>query len=226
MNFKQLKMAIYATYLTNKFGWLLKKTTSATEKMALRLQYSQILLGKLNISITVLNSEKLPKDGNYLLVSNHRSIIDPLIIEIALKQTDIKGYWVSKKELYNSFFFGTFTRNAGTILLDRDSPNMSSFFKHTKEVVKDGHSIFIFPEGSRNKENTPLGSFKEGARLIALKNRLPILPVYIKTNANDVLKEAINKRSENLNIDIEIGDVIEYKDKTPLEENYRKIFKL
>jgi 1-acyl-sn-glycerol-3-phosphate acyltransferase len=130
------------------------------------------------------------------------------------------------KELYNSFFFGLFTRNAGSILLDRESKNMAPFFKDIKEVVKDGDSIYIFPEGTRNKENTPLSSFKEGARVIALKNRLPILPVYIRTNANDVLKEAINSREKELTIEIEIGDMIEYKDKTPLEENYRNIFKL
>ena len=50
------------------------------EKKALRIEYSEVLLSKLNISVEVLNKEKLPKDGNYLLVSNHRSIIDPLIV--------------------------------------------------------------------------------------------------------------------------------------------------
>ncbi len=219
-------MAFYSTYLTNKFGWLLKKVKTSTEKMDLRLEYSHTLLKKLNMSVTVLNPEKLPKDGNYLLISNHRSIVDPLIIEQALETTKVRGYWVAKKELYNSFFFGTFTRNAGTILLDREASSMSGFFKDTKAVVKEGHSIFIFPEGTRNKEDIPLSTFKEGARLIALKNRLPILPVFIKTHANDVLKEAINKRTKNLNIDIEIGDIIDYKDKTPLEENYRKMFSL
>jgi len=219
-------MAFYSTYLTNKFGWLLKKVKTSTEKMDLRLEYSHTLLKKLNMSVTVLNPEKLPKDGNYLLISNHRSIVDPLIIEQALETTKVRGYWVAKKELYNSFFFGTFTRNAGTILLDREASSMSGFFKDAKAVVKEGHSIFIFPEGTRNKENIPLSTFKEGARLIALKNRLPILPVFIKTHANDVLKEAINKRTKDLNIDIEIGDIIDYKDKTPLEENYRKMFGL
>jgi len=219
-------MAFYSTYLTNKFGWLLKKVKTSTEKMDLRLEYSHTLLKKLNMSVTVLNPEKLPKDGNYLLISNHRSIVDPLIIEQALETTKVRGYWVAKKELYNSFFFGTFTRNAGTILLDREASSMSGFFKDTKAVVKEGHSIFIFPEGTRNKENIPLSTFKEGARLVALKNRLPILPVFIKTHANDILKEAINKRTKNLNIDVEIGDILDYKDKTPLEENYRKMFGL
>lgn len=226
LNLKKIKMAIYAMYLTNKYGIKLKKTKTSKEKMDLRLNYSEELLSKLNIKVQIENKDKIPTQGQYLLISNHRSIIDPLIIEQTLKNSDIKGYWVAKKELYNSSFFGTFTRNAGTILLDRESNNMSSFFKKTKEVVKNNHSIFIFPEGTRNKENTPISSFKEGSRIIALKNRLDILPVYIKSNANDVLKEAIEKRTENLIIEIKIGDIISYKDKTPLEENYKKQFSL
>ena len=226
MNLKQISIAIYATYLTNKYGFKLKKVKSSEEKKALRIEYSQTLLSKLNISVEVLNKEKLPKDGNYLLISNHRSIIDPLIIELALKDSPIHGFWVSKKELFNSFFFGTFTKNADTILLDRESANMSSFFSDTKNVVKNGHSIFIFPEGTRNKTDEPISTFKEGAKLMALKNRINILPVFIKTNANQVLKEAIEKRTKNLKIQIEIGDIIDYKDKSPLEEMYKKQFNI
>lgn len=226
MNFKLISLAIYSTYITNKFGLLLKKAKTTALKMDLRNIYANTLLKKLNITLDIKNKEKLPKDGKFLLISNHKSIIDPLIVEKALEQTEIRGYWIAKKELYNSFFFGMFTRNAGSILLDRESKNMSSFFKDVKDVVKEGQSIFIFPEGTRNKEDTPISTFKEGARLIALKNRLAILPIYIKTNANVVLKEAINKGTKDLVIEVEIGDIIEYKDKTPLEENYRKIFEL
>ncbi|MBU0925070.1 1-acyl-sn-glycerol-3-phosphate acyltransferase [bacterium] len=226
MNLKQISMAIYATYLTNKYGFKLKKAKDKKEKKALRIEYSETLLSKLNIEIEVINKQNIPRDGKYLLISNHRSIIDPLIIEIALKNSPIHGFWVSKKELYNSLFFGTFTRNANSILLDREAANMSSFFKDTKEVVNDGDSIFIFPEGTRNKENTPLSTFKDGARLIAIKNRLPIFPVFIKTNANEILKDAINNRTKGLKIEIQIGEIIDYKDKTPLEENYRKLFNI
>lgn len=224
MNFNQINMAIYSTYLTNKYGFKLKKVKSTKEIFDLRLEYTELILKKLNITVEVNNKEKLPLDGQYLLISNHRSIVDPLIIEVALKDSNINGYWVAKKELYNSFYFGTFTRNAGTVLLDRDASNMSSFFKDTKAIVKKGHSIYIFPEGTRNKENTPLSSFKEGSRIIALKNRLPLLPVYIKSNANEVLKDAIMNRTKDLKIQIDIGDIIDYKDRTSLEENYRKQF--
>ena len=226
MTLKQISMAIYSLYLTNKFGFMIKKEKDQKKKLDLRTLYAITLMKKLNITVEVINKEKLPEDGKYLLLSNHKSILDPIVVEMALKDTKIRGFWIAKKELYNSFFFGTFTRNAGTVLLDREAPSMIPFFKKTKEVVNSGLSIFIFPEGTRNKTDSSLSEFKEGARVIALKNRLPILPLYIRTNVNEVLKDAINNRTKNLIIKIEVGDIIEYKDKEPLEENYRTIFNL
>lgn len=218
-------MAIYATYLTNYYGFKLKKTSDPKEKKRLRIAYATQLLDKLNINISVINKEKLPQEGQFLLVSNHRSVIDPLIVEIATQDTDLFGHWIAKKELYNSFFFGTFVRNGGTILLDRDSSQMGEFFSDIKTCVKEGNSIFIFPEGTRNKAGTELGEFKEGSRIIAVKNRLPILPVFIRTQANDVLMSSLKDEKKQRTIEIEIGDIIEYKDKSmTLEEAYKKQF--
>ncbi len=221
-----IKQAIYALYLTNSYGFRLKFAKDAMEKKRLRLAYSLAQMKALNIEVRVEQSEKLPQEGQYLLLSNHRSIIDPPLIEIVLQKTRIFGPWISKKELYNSFFFGLFVRNAGSILLDREQSQMSGFFADVKEAVKRGESIFIFPEGTRNKTDKPIDTFKEGSRIIALKNRLPILPLYIQTNANEVLANALKDKHLKQEVVVVIGDIIDYKDKTPLEENYRKIFGL
>ena len=196
------------------------------EKKRLRLAYSEAQLKTLNITVKIANPEKLPQEGQYLIVANHRSIIDPPIIEVALKQTQIFGPWISKKELYNSFFFGLFVRHAGSVLLDREKSQMSGFFADIKKAVGRGESIFIFPEGTRNKTEDALTTFKEGSRIIALKNRLPILPIYIKTNAGKALKNALNDASLHQEIILEVGEVIDYKDKTDLETNYRQKFGL
>ena len=214
MSLNQIKLAFYSLFLTNKFGLILRKVSDAVEVTRLRLQYAETLLSRSNINIEVEGAEKIGQGGQYLLISNHRSIIDPLIIEVALKNKGINSLWIAKKELYNSFFFGTFTRNAGTILLDRDSKQMSSFFKDIKMSVAQGYSICVFPEGTRNKNDTPLSEFKEGSQIIAMKNRLPILPVFIKTNANKVLMDAIKNNTKDLKVTIEIGDLIDYKDRS------------
>lgn len=196
------------------------------EVKRIRLGYSEAQLNALKVSVKIANPEKLPQNGQYLVMINHKSIIDPPIVEVSLKETEIFGPWIAKKELYNSFFFGLFVRNAGSILLDREKSQMSGFFADTKEAVKRGESIFIFPEGTRNKTDEPLTTFKEGSRLIALKNRLPILPMYIETDADKVLKNALNDSTLKQEVTIVIGDIIDYKEKTSLEILYREMFSL
>ena len=226
MTLNAILQGIYGLYLTNSFGFRLRKTDKSEEKKRLRLAYSHAQLDALKISVKVENAEKLQKDGQYIVIINHRSIIDPPIVEVALQHTDIFGPWISKKELYNSFFFGLFVRNAGSILLDREKSQMSGFFAEIKESVKSGKSIFIFPEGTRNKSDEALGTFKEGTRIIAIKNRLPILPIYIETNAQDALQNALNDKSLAQEIKVIIGDTIDYKDKTNLQERYKEIFSI
>jgi len=224
MTLHKIKLALYALYLTNRFGWRLRKIKNPLTKKSIRLSYATTLFKRLKMSVEVKNPEKLPQIGEYLLLSNHRGIIDPLVIEIALKDTDIFGLWISKKELYNSPFFGLFVRNAGAILLDRDQSQMGGFFADIKKAVKEKHSIFIFPEGTRNKSDSPLIEFKEGARIIALKNQLPILPVYIATHTDKALGNALNDKNIEQCLTIEIGDLIDYKDRANLEEVYKEQF--
>jgi len=221
-----IKQGIYGLYLTNSFGLRLRNTDDPMEKKRLRHAYSVAQLKALNVTVNIENREKLPTSGQYVVISNHRSIIDPPITEVTFQDTEIFGPWISKKELYNSFFFGLFVRHAGSILLDREKSQMSGFFSDIKKAVKRKESIFIFPEGTRNKTEQPLTNFKEGTRIIALKNRLPILPIYIKTNANEVLANALNDKNLKQEVTVVVGDLIDYKDKNNLEASYRKMFHL
>ncbi len=215
MNYNQIRQLGSAFFLTNRYGFRLRKLPDPADKKRLRLEYSQILLSRLNISVKVENAEKLPLEGQYLLFSNHRSIIDPLVIDIAFKDSKIFGLWVSKKELYDSLFFGMAVRNGGCVRIDREENNMGLFFSDIKNGLAEGSSIFIFPEGTRNKTSNDLLEFKNGFRMIALKNRLPMFPVYIKTNTGEVLKKALQDSSKEQEITIVIGDTIGYKEKDP-----------
>jgi len=219
-----IKHLFYGLYLTNTYGWRLRRTADPQEKLRLRRTYAKAQLTALNITVTVANPEMLPDNGQYLLISNHRSIIDPPIIEMALLDREIFGLWVSKKELYNSLFFGLFVRNGGSVLLDREKSQMGGFFKDIKRGVAEGSSIFIFPEGTRNKTEAPLGEFKDGSRIIALKNRLPILPVYIETNAGQILKDTLKNDKVPREIVVRFGALIDYKNRENLEVSYKETF--
>ena len=226
MTLHKIRLAIYALFLTNYFGLKLRSAKESKEKKSLRIDYSKTLFSRLNLSVEVKNREKLPLNGQYILLSNHRGIIDPLVVELALQDTDIYGLWISKKELYNSPFFGLFVRNGGAILLDREKSQMGSFFADIKSNVKKGDSIFIFPEGTRNKSSKSLLEFKDGFRIIALKNRLPMLPVYIRTRTDEVIANLLNDKTLKQTITIEIGDIISYRERGNLEEIYQKQFNI
>jgi 1-acyl-sn-glycerol-3-phosphate acyltransferase len=101
---------------------------------------------------------------------------------------------------------------------------MGGFFSDIKSHTKEGSSIFIFPEGTRNKSEKSLIGFKEGFRIIALKNRLPILPVFIRTHTDEVLGTSLNDKHANQVVSIEIGDMIDYKEKRNIEELYKEMF--
>ncbi len=222
MTFRQLKAALYATYLTNYYGFKCKGKSNK-EILNIRDEYAHKLMGYLGLNVVVENPEKAPQKDVVLLV-NHKSVIDPLISDLAMEPTGIFGYWIAKKELYNSFFFGVFVRNAGTILIDRESSQMGGFFKEVKSSVDSGNSIYIFPEGTRNKTDKNLTEFKEGAKLIAVKSRLQIVPMYIKTDANQALKDALTKGIKQT-IYVRFGDEISPRDKSKtLEEHYRSQF--
>ena len=226
MTFNTIRQLFRGLYFTNYYGYKLGKSLTIEETRKYRLAYTNTQLNSLNITIKVKNKEKIPKDGQYLLISNHRSIIDPPIIEMALLGSNIFGVWVAKKELFYSFLFGIFVRNAGSILIDREKSQMSGFFADIKASVKRGESIFIFPEGTRNKSDKKLTTFKEGSRIIALKNRLPILPVYIETNAGKAFENVINDSKLKQEITVVIGDLIDYKNRENLEMLYRNMFDL
>ena len=226
LNYNQISQFVYALFLTNRYGFQLRKIPDPMEKKRLRLEYSQKLLDRLNISIKVENPEKLPKEGQYLLFSNHRSIIDPLVIDIALKETGIFGLWVAKKELYNSPFFGMAIRHGGCVRVDREKHQTGHFFSEIKKGLEQGSSIFIFPEGTRNKSEEALLPFKDGLRIIAIKNRLPMLPVYIRTHTGEVLGRALKEKHIQQEVTIVIGDTISYKEKRDPEAIYREMFGL
>lgn len=225
MNFKKIKLAIYSLLLTNWYGFKLRGIKTPVEKKQLRIRYSRKLMAKLGLVIEIKNPEKIPAEGQYLVLANHRGVIDPVIVELALADTELFGLWIAKKELYNSPFFGLFVRNAGAILLDREQSQMRGFFSEIKSAVKEGNSILIFPEGTRNKSEKSLLDFKEGFRIIALKNRLPILPVYIETHSDKVLDNALNGKHHQT-ISIVIGDLINYKEKASIEGLYKSMFKI
>lgn len=133
----------------------------------------------LGLHYQVINPERLSLHRPAIFVSNHQHNLDLLT-----GCTVIQPHMVSlgKKDIKFIPLFGQFYWLAGNVLIDRFNRGraMSSMDKVKKEVVKKGISIWIMPEGTRNKNNV-LKKFKKGAFLTAIHCQVPLIPVAISS---------------------------------------------
>ena len=133
---------------------------------------------------TVIGVENVPKDQAVLYVSNHRSFADIPLAYITLPT--LTGF-VAKKEIAKVPFFSWWMRNLNCLFLDREDlkAGLKTILEGI-EYIKDGYSIFIAPEGTRN-QGAEMLPFKEGSMKMAQKTGCLIIPVAI-SGSDDVFE--------------------------------------
>lgn len=133
--------------------------------------------------ITIIGHENVPKDQAVLYIGNHRSFFDILLTYVHCP--DLTGY-IAKKEMEPIPLLSTWMRYLHCLFLDRkDIKEGMKTILTAIEKVKNGISICIFPEGTRNKGNNELEllPFHEGSFKIATKSGCPIIPMSISNSA-------------------------------------------
>ena len=118
--------------------------------------------------------QHIKKGKSYMLVSNHKSMID-IMLMLSLSKDPI--VFVGKKELEKIPLFGYFYRRV-CILVDRSSPE-SRKEVYTKAIKRldTGISVCIFPEGGVPDPSVILDKFKNGAFSLAIQFQIPIVPI-------------------------------------------------
>lgn len=125
----------------------------------------------------VTGREHLNLNRSHIIVANHQSLVDILVIHGWLG-IDLK--WVMKKELRKIPFMGLCCEKLGHIIIDRSNTEAAlASINAAKDQISDGACVIFFPEGTRSR-NGQLGPFKKGAFRLALDLGLPILPVSIR----------------------------------------------
>ena len=129
------------------------------------------------LNIKVIGEENFSTEKSYIIVANHQSLADIIILQAFVKLT-IK--WVMKKELESIPLFGFACRKLGCIYVDRfnHASALASMRKAQKNLSKNS-SVIFFPEGTRTRDGKLL-NFKKGAFRFAMATGIPILPVTIK----------------------------------------------
>ncbi|MCR5157094.1 MAG: 1-acyl-sn-glycerol-3-phosphate acyltransferase [Butyrivibrio sp.] len=129
------------------------------------------------IKKTVIGEENVPKDKAVLYVGNHRSIFD---IVVAYPRVPGPTGFISKKEVLKVPLLNIWMIFLDCLFLDRkDIRKGLEMILSAIDKVKSGISIFIYPEGTRNKTDAPMGDFHKGSFKIAQKTDCPIIPVVI-----------------------------------------------
>ena len=128
--------------------------------------------------------ENIPTDQSVLFIGNHSSFFDVILTYPLMERRT--GY-ISKKEFEKVPLLPIWMRRLYCLFLDRSTPKegLKTILKAI-DYVKEGISVFVFPEGTRSKDGT-LGEFKAGAFKIATKTNCPIIPVAI-TGTRDVFE--------------------------------------
>lgn len=121
--------------------------------------------------------ERLDRDAPFIIVSNHSSMLDPLAIAVKCPKHEIR--FLGKKELTRNAAVRWLVRHLHMITLDRHMTDMAAM-RAALQVLKDGHVLGIFPEGTRRKPEQAMQALESGVSLIALRARVPLIPVYLK----------------------------------------------
>jgi len=136
--------------------------------------------------VQVSGLENIDPDKTYIVVANHQSLADIVVVY----KTRMQFKWVAKESLFKVPFIGWCLSLTKHIRLSRGKfGSIRKVYREAADWLKRDMSVLFFPEGTRS-ETGKMGKFQNGAFKLAIQEKKPILPIAITGT-----KEAIPKRS-------------------------------
>lgn len=139
---------------------------------------------RLIFNIKVVGRENEPKkgEGPFIICANHLSATDPVAIGVSLKH--IQPNFMAKSQLFKNRFTNWFFTNLGCYPVNRDGRDVGAL-DTSLELLKNGKSIGIFPQGTRHPGVDPeTTKVRNGIGLICASSGVAVLPIYIDTKNN------------------------------------------
>ena len=144
-------------------------------------------LARLIFRLKIIGKENIPPGGPFILACNHISYYDPPLIGSSFKR---EIHFLAKKELFRNRIFGGLIRHFNAHPINRNGIDKSAI-ETVSKVLNSGQAIMIFPEGTRAR-GVEFLSPRPGIGMIALNNKVPVIPAYIN-GANDLLGSFIGR---------------------------------
>ena len=139
----------------------------------LKVIYSSLL--KILYRPKVYGVENIPEDGSIIFVGNHRHAFDPIVVMTYTKRI---VHYMAKETIFKGIH-GKILKEIGLIKVYRTKSNPVAVTEAV-EILKQGGTVGIFPEGHRNKTEQELLRFRHGAVAIAKQSNSRIVPFAIR----------------------------------------------
>jgi 1-acyl-sn-glycerol-3-phosphate acyltransferase len=136
--------------------------------------WSRLILRTTGVQVAVEGLDRLDPGRSYVFAANHQSIYD---IPILFASLPFQLRIIAKESLGRIPFMGWHLQRTGHVLVDRARPGAGVVRKMAR-LVKAGHSLIVFPEGTRSIDGT-VARFKGGPFMIALQAALPVVPISV-----------------------------------------------
>jgi len=149
-----------------------------------------LLANRVNVSVEGLGH--LREEGPYIFMSNHQGSYD---IFALLGHLPFQFKWLAKKELFSIPLFGWAMAAAGYISIDREGTRKTvEAMNDAARKIREGMSVVIFPEGSRSPDGS-IQPFKKGGFTLAIKSKVPIVPIAINGSRDIMPKDRLTASS-------------------------------
>ncbi len=126
--------------------------------------------------IEISGLENIDPDKTYVVVANHQSMADIVI----LYQTKMQFKWVAKESLFRVPFVGWSLSLCKHICIARGRlASIKHVYRDAATWIKSGMSVLFFPEGTRS-ETGEMKEFQNGAFKLALREKVPVLPILLE----------------------------------------------
>lgn len=156
--------------------YLIKEPAGAEAFRQITKVWMNVWLILIGSPLKVIGKENFEKGKNYVVVSNHNSLID---VSITTPFVPGANKTIGKKSFSKTPVFG-WAYIRGTVLVDRDSEeSRRQSFEDMKKTLSQGLHMVIYAEGTRNRTSDPLKSFHNGAFKLAVESGKDIIPTLI-----------------------------------------------
>lgn len=133
------------------------------------------LFFKICFRYRVKYSENVPKKGPFIIASNHLSFLDPGAAGCITKR---QVHFLARADLFDSKLFALWATAVGAIPVRRGRFDISAI-RGTLDSLGKGGIVALFPEGTRSRDGI-IKEPKAGVGFVAVKAKVPIIPIYIK----------------------------------------------